>query len=345
MRELRVRNMTDNSKLLFELDKTRKELLDLSMRNRLLNTPLNQSRSSRLDVVDELSEQVFRHLVTDGKTMSFLPVPEKDGGEENSDEQMSLLAQPEDEGQDEEQEENGIALRHTDDKLQTKLKSEQLQKKLLKLFYDAKTCEEEQGVNILYLAVGFLKWYEDDKSDVERFSPLILIPVSLSRQSVGSRFKVGYTDEEVNTNLSLQERLYSDFAVKIPDVPDTEELSPNNYYDKVEEAIRHQPRWEVLRNNMVLWFFSFSKFLMYRDLDPKTWPEGRELGNHSLVQSIMGEGFGNDPPLCGEDDQIDSVIQPVDMIHVLDADSSQSLVIEDEVPPFFGPMVMRVWIG
>ncbi|MGE4004044.1 MAG: hypothetical protein AB7I48_27990 [Planctomycetaceae bacterium] len=38
-----------------------------------------------------------------------------------------------------------------------------------------------------------------------------------------------------------------------------------------------KPRWEVLPNDMVLWFFSFSKFLMYRDLQPDTWPEERQI--------------------------------------------------------------------
>jgi len=38
-------------------------------------------------------------------------------------------------------------------------------KRLLDIWYDARTLEEEQGVNILYLGLGLLKWFEDDKSD------------------------------------------------------------------------------------------------------------------------------------------------------------------------------------
>ena len=57
---------------------------------------------------------------------------------------------------------------HTEHKrLQTKLSPEALQKRLLDIWYDARTLEEEQGVNILYLGLGLLKWFEDDKSDVE----------------------------------------------------------------------------------------------------------------------------------------------------------------------------------
>src|SRR5207253_660358 len=50
--------------------------------------------------------------------------------------------------------------RYTDSKLQTGLPTDDLQKRLLKIFYDARTSIEDQGVNILYLALGMLDWYE-----------------------------------------------------------------------------------------------------------------------------------------------------------------------------------------
>ena len=57
-----------------------------------------------------------------------------------------------------------------------------------------------------------------------------------------------------------------------------DELSPAAYFDAVAQAVADQPRWEVLSDDMVLWFFSFAKYLMYRDLDPATWPEHSPLG-------------------------------------------------------------------
>ena len=68
--------------------------------------------------------------------------------------------------------------------LQTELDEPKLEKRLLSIYRDAKTAEEEQGINILFLAIGFLRWYEDDSSDVQRKAPLVLIPVSLSREIV-----------------------------------------------------------------------------------------------------------------------------------------------------------------
>ena len=68
---------------------------------------------------------------------------------------------------------------HTDLFLQTNIGSDKLHDKLLKCFYEARTSEEEQGVSILYLACGFLKWRESPTSTVNRFAPLLLIPVEL----------------------------------------------------------------------------------------------------------------------------------------------------------------------
>lgn len=59
--------MSSDDVLLSALENARQELLDLSTRNRLLSTSRGSTRSSRLDIVDELSEEVFRHLVTEKK--------------------------------------------------------------------------------------------------------------------------------------------------------------------------------------------------------------------------------------------------------------------------------------
>ncbi len=174
-----------------------------------------------------------------------------------------------------------------------------------------------------------MRWYEDDNSDRERFAPLLLVPVQLDRPNAHSRFKLRYSGDEITTNLSLQARLKADFGIELPDVPDSEEMLPSDYLAQVREVVRMKSRWEVLADDMVLWFFSFAKFLMYRDLDPTSWPTDRQLQDHGLTRSLLAEGFRGEPPLCGDEENIDRHIAPIDMVHVLDADSSQTLVIEE----------------
>ena len=74
-----------------------KKLLDLSNRNHLLNTPRHRRRSRALEIVDELSEEIFRILVSERKAMSFLPGREPGEGEdrEDGDDIFAGLIQPE----------------------------------------------------------------------------------------------------------------------------------------------------------------------------------------------------------------------------------------------------------
>src|SRR5579863_4369390 len=59
------------------LNGVRKELLDLGLRNPLLNYRLLKSRG--LEVVDERSSDIYRLLVAEGKRFSFLPSEEQHG--------------------------------------------------------------------------------------------------------------------------------------------------------------------------------------------------------------------------------------------------------------------------
>ena len=55
------------------LDRSRKELLDLSTRNRLLSIPINSKSARNIHVYDERSVEVFRLMVTDKRRLSFIP--------------------------------------------------------------------------------------------------------------------------------------------------------------------------------------------------------------------------------------------------------------------------------
>lgn len=302
------------------LERTRQELLETGLRNRLISTPFGQARSTRLDVVDEKTDEVFRLLVDERRSMSFLAAKKRPAGKDAG--TLIESVEPTEDGESDES-------RHSDTKLQTPYESTTLQSRLLKLSYDAKLYEEEQGVSILYLAAGFLEWYESDSSDAPRYAPLLLIPVDLARTGAAARFKVSYREEDPATNLSLQTKLDKEFGIKLPDVPDLEDLSPGEYFKSVENAISGQARWRVQSDRITLWFFSFAKYLMYRDLDSANWPEGAALPGNRIVSGLLRDGFDCHPPICDEAQIIDDVIPAARAVHVANADSSQALVIEE----------------
>ena len=252
------------------------------------------------------------------KIMSFLPKAESEEDDDN-------LLFDDDEAEP-------TPARYTDSKLQTDYSSTELQRRLLTTYYTARTAIEEQGVNTLYLALGMLEWYESASSDTPRRAPLILIPVELSRSSVRASFRVQYTEEEIGTNLSLQEKLKTDFRIQFPNLPEADDLEPSNiqsYFQAVGEAIDGVKRWSVDASAIALGFFSFAKFLMYRDLDTTNWP-GDALSKHSVLQSLLISEFQEPKSaIAPNTPNIDEHLKPAETHHVVDADSSQALAIHD----------------
>ena len=308
-----------------KLDRARTELLDLSARNRLLNIPRSAKSAKTLEVVDERSSEIFRLLVRENRPFTFLPgkgaVIEGEDGEE----MIADLALPEDVGLDE----RGVASRHADTKLQTRLTSAGLQKKLLDLYYDARTLEEEQGVNILFVALGTLRWIDPNNSAAARYAPLVLVPVELERGNAGEKFKLRARHEDFSANLSLQAYLERIHGLKLPMFEATDEFDPISYAAAVADAVSGKAGWSVQEDDIVLGFFSFAKFLMYRDLDPHNWPAGAKLSEHALIRPLVSDGFPEGEPLISEDESVDAHVPPSKMTHIVDSDSSQTLAIEE----------------
>ena len=285
----------------------------LGLRNPLLN--YRTLRAKGVEIAGESSAQVFKTLVTDGYPMAFLPGREDDAGEEDAD---NPYARP------------GGA-NQSDRNLQTGESPASLQKRLLNTFRDANTSVEETGVNTLFLALGMLRWYEADASQQARLAPLVLVPVQLERTGARERFSVRCTGDDLGVNLSLIEKVRADFGFVIPGQdalePDSGDIDAAGYIAQVADVVRQSApaRWAVEADRIVLGFFSFNKFLMYLDLDPKN-PAIKE---NQIIAALFGDGFREPPSTITDGAHLDSHIKPQDTYHVLDADSSQSLAIHD----------------
>ena len=168
---------------------------------------------------------------------------------------------------------------------------------------EAKAVLDETGINHLYLALGFLRWRESDDSEEDRRSPLLLVPVILSREAElgrgGNRsFSIEHDGGELFPNLSLIERLRTDFGLDLPRFGE-ESNDVEEFLADVARTVRGRKGWEV-EFTAFLSFFSFAKLRMYVDLDPAKWPEGCGLLENSLVGQILegsllepeGTGFG-----------------------------------------------------
>ncbi|HKB78275.1 MAG TPA: DUF4011 domain-containing protein [Thermoanaerobaculia bacterium] len=130
------------------LDDARRDLVDISRRNRLLHTPRNGRRVHCLEFVHVEIDAVFADLAREGKAFA---IRSEEDDEANAATEGRSRALP---------------------TLQAGVTSEVLERRLLKFFREARNIEEEQGVNILFLAFGFLKWFEDARSSEPCWAPL-----------------------------------------------------------------------------------------------------------------------------------------------------------------------------
>ncbi len=319
------------------LKAARESLLDLTMRNRLLNFRSSKRRTIR--VIEEIPREIYDFLVLKEKPMTFLPREEKEGNESEDADASKLESQSEN-PTDLPKEEAKILWeapvlahelgdQHLDKYLQTASENESLQKRLFYINQQAKSAVEEQGYTILYLALGFLEWTESANTNQIRHAPLILVPVELERAHVKSTFNLRWTGEDIFTNISLKQKL-AEQGIDFPDFEMPEDKDAiDSYFQKVSDAVSAIPRWNVVMD-VFLGFFSFTKFVMYKDLDPSAWPSGQTPADHPLIKAIFDpESAEIDREPSFSEDEVDLKLRAHDIYHVMDADPSQIATIED----------------
>lgn len=321
-----------------ELEISRKRLLDLTMRNRLLNH--KPSKSKTLRIIDEIPAEIYDLLVINERQMEFKPRPSandkiaaEDSEEYSTDDENSngadVLTAEEASVWRLPAQSSAAAGRHTDRFLQTTLDPEALQRRLYYIANLAQSFFEEQGYSILFLALGFLEWKEAPEAEIYRRAPLILVPVELTRTKANAPYKVVWTGDEIFSNISLIEKLKE----QLIDTPGLEmpedKREVDAYFQSVRRATRKFADWKIT-TDICLDFFSFTKFVLWKDLDKKSWPAGKTPADHPLIQSLLDPEAETDHSDNGfSEEDVDERLRSEDAYHILDADPSQIAVIED----------------
>ena len=206
---------------------------------------------------------------------------------------------------------------------------EQLDTVSRKIATAARTAIEESGTNMLYLVFGFLEWYESDDSKQPHLAPLVIVPVTIERSGGTGRAVeavLEYSGEDLETNLSLVEKMRRDFGLEIPLLEDDD--NPEAYFEKFAGILDLKKSWSI-RRQITLALLSFGKLLMYRDLDPKTWPKDQSIAKHPLVRQLF-EGSKSPNVALAEEYLIDAPELKKDVPHLIrDADSSQHSALID----------------
>lgn len=336
------------------LDNLRTRLLDLTSRNRLIN--FHNPKGSSLRVVDELPDTLSDMLISE-KELRFIAVPEPTerelikAGYLIRDSETGVLSKAIESPSAEKwakylgistsydvpkQSEGAAHSKHYSLDIQTLLYPHELEARLKKLASAAQSAVQETGANILYIAFGFLEWFENNEDKNARLAPLYLLPVQINKGRFNStnstyEYTMCTTGEGIIPNLSLREKLRADFSLALPDLD--EELLPEDYLELIESTIlKSKPEWRI-RRFISLGLFNFSKLLMYLDLDPKSWPENSLL-EHKVVNGFLNGSSEEESAEASLGFSAEHLIDEIQDIHnqfplISDADSSQHSALID----------------
>lgn len=205
-----------------------------------------------------------------------------------------------------------------------------LPRKLTEIYRAARLSIEESGSNTLYLALGFLRWRRGDRDDVVREAPLVLMPLTIKRKSVKEGYRLMHREEETMFNTSLLELLRTEFGLEIPGLDPLPEagsgLDLARIFRLVRHAIANLNGWTVVEAAEI-GLFSFAKFLMWKDLE--SYAEALE--QNPLVAHLM-RNDGSAPDFVDAEslvhaEEIDSRFRASQVYAPLSADSSQMAAI------------------
>lgn len=199
-----------------------------------------------------------------------------------------------------------------------------LEGKLLEIFRAAGTGLEEGGANTLFLALGLLQWQESKEAESRHVAPILLVPVTLSRQSVRSGFRLTRHDDDALVNPTLLQKLLQDFSLKLPsfDVLPTDDkgIDVNRILQTFRLHVGDLKGWEV-KEQVHLGIFSFTKYLMWKDLQDRH----KQLQENAVVAHLInnsGKAFA-DNEVGFEPHTLDETHRPQDLFAPLLSDSSQ----------------------
>lgn len=296
------------------LAKWKGKLLDLTLRNKLLN--FKPTKASLQLVAPELG--ALEDSLAAGLEFRIKPLPGLMEGADPRSAQVHM-------GRSGKAPLDDMALEClANGEIIARAQQEGLDGSLLALYSAARTGLEEGGANTLYLALGMLRWREAEKAEAVHTAPLILVPVSLARQSVKSGFRLIRHDDETIVNPTLLQLLKSAFDLNVPGLDlspvDDKGVDVGRILQAFRLAVREIAGWEV-REEAWLGIFSFTKYLMWKDLQDRT----EALKANRVVSHLVdhpGEAFATEAR-DERYERLDENYKPQDILAPLLSDSSQ----------------------
>ena len=276
------------------------KLLDIGKRNKLINFKDTKTSTIRIEQPDMLS--LWASFVEKEKPIEFPYVNEINDNENPKESQATKVKSKKTES------------------VTTNKSLVETQKALRNIRNKAKMSHEEQGINTLYLSFGFIKWNESEYSEITYSSPIILVPVTITVESITSPYVLSLGEDEIVVNPTLKYKFSNDFGINLPDYD--EDTTIDELFNKIKKKIKNKG-WSI-ENSVALSLFSFLKINMYNDIEKNK----ESLTSNAIVQAIAGDSSHLEKiPEDFSSYDFDKDEKTIDIFQVLDADSSQQEAI------------------
>ncbi len=297
-----------------------RKLLDLSLRNNLLNIRITKNS---LQLISADLDR-FEDMLTMGDEFRILSKPTDwdnplydfglYGKLETTDPIVEL-----------------IQSELTQKRLRSYLKELELDKALQHLYRASRLSIEENGANTLYLALGLLKWYETAVSERPRYAPILLLPVEIIRKSAAKGYVIRSREEDTMMNITLLEMLRQTFGIVIQGLEplplDEHGVDVRLIYTIIRAGIKNRPRWDV-EEQAVLGIFSFNKFVMWNDIHNNA----DKLKHNKVVASLIsGRLEWETDGETTRAEVLENHFSPSDIVLPISADSSQLEAIYEAI--------------
>ena len=289
-----------------------RKLLDLSLRNNLLNLKITKNAlqmiSADLDIIE--------NSLAEGGEFSILPKPTD---WENPLYDFGLYPSPAATDPMTELVKSELGQK----RMRSYLSEIELGKNLLHLYRASRLSMEENGANTLYMALGLLKWFETPSSERPRYAPILLLPVEIIRKSAAKGYIIRSREEEPMMNITLLEMLRQNFNVSFsgldPLPADEHGVDVKLLYSIIRNGIKNQRKWDV-EEQAVLGIFSFNKFIMWNDIHNNA----PKLAQNKIVSSLIEGKIAFELSETSADAAVlDKELTPADIVLPISADAYQ----------------------
>ena len=278
-----------------------KSLLDLSRRNRLIHCV--ESRHGFVAITRPDARTLFRQLVREERKLSFVREVTREADARVYG-MLQLMRSA------------GAPVQVTLGEVATSQSGSEQAQTLRLLRSKARLALDEQGQNLLYLAVGFVRWADPHAHGSVMNSPLLLVPVSLACRAPSAPCYLQLVDDEIVLNPTLAHLFAERFHVELPPF-DADAEEPGDYFARLEELFAPQG-WRLVEECR-LGIFSFQKINMYHDLVANA----HKALENPVLRAMYAERQAPMPPVVDHD-----AIAPGEVCRIVSADSSQLDAVE-----------------